>query len=75
MKTDRIDDILARYFQPDAEPGDLAKRVLAAARESARETGRLLERISIQATTGGVSLIRRPSPEHIDATNSTSPTL
>jgi len=58
MKTDRIDDILARYFQPDAEPGDLAKRVLAAARESARETGRLLDRISIQATPGGVSLIR-----------------
>ncbi len=58
MKTDRIDDILARYFQPDAGPGDLAKRVLAAARESARETGRLLDRISIQATQGGVSLIR-----------------
>jgi len=26
MKTDRIDDILKRYFQPDAEPGDLAKQ-------------------------------------------------
>jgi O-6-methylguanine DNA methyltransferase len=58
MKTDRIDDILKRYFQPDAEPGDLAKQVLAAARASARETGRLLDRISIQATAGGVSLIR-----------------
>jgi O-6-methylguanine DNA methyltransferase len=58
MKTDRIDDILKRYFQPDAEPGDLAKRVLAAARESAHETGRLLARISIQATPDGVSLIR-----------------
>ena len=23
MKTDRIDDILKRYFQPDAEPEDL----------------------------------------------------
>jgi O-6-methylguanine DNA methyltransferase len=58
MKTDRIDDILTRYFQPDAEPGDLAKRVLAAARESARESGRLLDRVSIQATPDGVSLIR-----------------
>jgi O-6-methylguanine DNA methyltransferase len=58
MKTDRIDDILKRYFQPDAEPGDLAKQVLMAARASARETGRLLDRISIQATPEGVSLIR-----------------
>jgi O-6-methylguanine DNA methyltransferase len=58
MKTDRIDDILKRYFQPDAEPGDLAKQVLMAARASARETGRLLDTISIQATPEGVSLIR-----------------
>ena len=58
MKTDRIDDVLKRYFQPDSEPGDLAKRVLGAARESARETSRLLDRLSIQATPGGVSLIR-----------------
>jgi O-6-methylguanine DNA methyltransferase len=58
MKTDHIDDILKRYFQPDAEPGDLAKQVLMAARASARETGRLLDTISIQATPEGVSLIR-----------------
>ena len=58
MKTDRIDDILKRYFEPNAEPGDLAKQVLAAARVSARETVRLLDRISIQATPDGVSLIR-----------------
>jgi len=58
MKTDRIDDILKRYFQPDAEPGDLAGQVLAAARASAREIGRLLNKISIQATPDGVSLIR-----------------
>jgi O-6-methylguanine DNA methyltransferase len=58
MKTDRIDLILKRYFQPDAEPGDLAKQVLMAARASARETGRLLDGISIQATPDGVSLIR-----------------
>jgi len=58
MKMDRIDDILKRYFQPDAEPGDLAKQVLMAARASARETGRFLDGISIQATSEGVSLIR-----------------
>jgi O-6-methylguanine DNA methyltransferase len=58
MKTDRIDDILKRYFQPEVEPGDLAKRVLTAARASARETSRLLGKISIQATPDGVSLIR-----------------
>lgn len=58
MKADRIDDILKRYFQPDAGPGDLAKRVLTAARASARETGRLLDGISIQATPEGVSMIR-----------------
>jgi O-6-methylguanine DNA methyltransferase len=58
MKTDRIDDILKQYFQPDAEPGDLAEQVLMAARASARETGRLLDRLSIQATAEGVSLIR-----------------
>jgi len=58
MKTDRIDDILKRYFQPDAETGDLARRVLASARASARETGRLLDSLSIQATPEGVSLIR-----------------
>lgn len=58
MKTDRIDDILKRYFQPDAEPGDLARQVLTAARASAREQSRLLDKISIQATPDGVSLIR-----------------
>jgi O-6-methylguanine DNA methyltransferase len=58
MKTDHVEEILKKYFQPDAGPGDLAKRVLAAARASARETGRLLDKISIQATPDGVSLIR-----------------
>jgi O-6-methylguanine DNA methyltransferase len=58
MKTDRIDDILKRYFRPDVAPGDLARQVLTAARASARETGRLLDKISIQATPDGVSLIR-----------------
>ncbi len=58
MKTDRVDEILKRYFQPDAGAGDLARQVLRAARESAREAGRLLDKISIQTTPRGVSLIR-----------------
>ena len=47
MKKDSVDDILARYFAPDADAGDLAKQVLTAARESARQTSRLLDKISI----------------------------
>jgi O-6-methylguanine DNA methyltransferase len=58
MKTDRMDDILKGYFQPAAGSGGMAKRVLSAARVSAREADRLLDRISIQATPWGVSLIR-----------------
>ena len=58
MKTSPIDEILKRYFQPDADPGDLAKQVLLAARESARESTKLLDRLAIQATTDGISLIR-----------------
>lgn len=58
MKTDSVDEILKRYFQPDAGAGDLARQVLRAARESARESGRLLDKISIQTTPRGVSLIR-----------------
>jgi O-6-methylguanine DNA methyltransferase len=58
MKTSGMDDILKRYFAPEAEVGDLARQVLMAARASARETSRLLDRLSIQATARGVSLIR-----------------
>jgi O-6-methylguanine DNA methyltransferase len=58
MKTSSIDEILKRYFQSEAEPGDLAKQVLLAARESARESPKLLDRLAIQATTDGISLIR-----------------
>ncbi len=58
MKTDRMDLILKRYFEPDAEPGNLAGPVLRAARRSAQESGRLLDTISIQATPRGISLIR-----------------
>ncbi len=58
MKKPSVDDVLTRYFAPDADAGDLAKQVLTAARESARPSGRLLDRISIQTTPLGVSLIR-----------------
>ncbi len=58
MKKPDVDDILTRYFAPDAEAGNLAKQVLTAARESARQSSRLLDKISIQTTPQGVSLIR-----------------
>jgi len=58
MKTDHVDEILKRYFQPDADQSDLARRVLQAAREPARDARRLLDTIAIDATTRGVSLIR-----------------
>ena len=58
MKKPSVDDILTRYFAPDAEAGDLAKQVLTAARESPRQSSRLLDKISIQTTPQGVSLIR-----------------
>jgi len=58
MKKPSVDDILTRYFAPDGEAGDLAKQVLTAARESARQSSRLLDKISIQTTPQGVSLIR-----------------
>jgi len=58
MKKSDVDDILTRYFAPDAGAGNLAKQVLTAARESARQSSRLLDKISIQTTPQGVSLIR-----------------
>jgi O-6-methylguanine DNA methyltransferase len=58
MKTDSVDEILKRYFQPEAGAGDLARQVLRAARESARYGSRLLDKISIQTTPQGVSRIR-----------------
>jgi O-6-methylguanine DNA methyltransferase len=58
MKTVLTDDMLKGYFQPDAEPGQLARQVLLAARASARESEKLLDRLAIQATAEGISLIR-----------------
>ena len=58
MKRDNVDEILMRYFAPAADAGDLAGRVLQAARDSARQTTRLLDSLSIQTTPRGVSLIR-----------------
>ena len=58
MKRDSVDEILMRYFAPAADAGHLAGRVLRAARDSARQTTRLLDSLSIQTTPRGVSLIR-----------------
>src|SRR5207302_1920394 len=43
---------------PDAAPGELARQVLLAARASAQASEKLLDRLAIQATTEGISLIR-----------------
>ena len=40
MKKDSVDDMLARYFAPDVDAGDLARQVLEAAREIPFEIGR-----------------------------------
>ena len=58
MKTVLTDDMLKGYFKPDAGPGELARQVLLAARASAQESEKLLDRLAIQATTEGISLIR-----------------
>lgn len=55
---DRLDNLLEDYFKPDPTPSDLTRRVLAAGREAEEELGRLEKRLSIQATSRGVSLIR-----------------
>ena len=58
MKTVLTDDMLKGYFKPEGEPGELARRVLLAARASAQASEKLLDRLAIQATTDGISLIR-----------------
>ena len=58
MKTVLTDDMLKGYFKPDAAPGELARQVLLAARASAQASEKLLDRLAIQATAEGISLIR-----------------
>lgn len=63
---DRLDRILAESFQPQPVPEGFARRIVARAAEAGRELDRLLDRLAVQATPRGVSLIRpgrQPEPE------------
>jgi len=55
---DRLDQLLARYFRPEAAPPGLTRRVVTATRESEAGLARLERSLAIQATPRGVSLIR-----------------
>jgi O-6-methylguanine DNA methyltransferase len=56
---DRLDDVLARHFSPVAPPPALARRVLAAVRAAETEGDPLIERLAVEATSRGISRIRR----------------
>ena len=55
---DRLDDLLTGYFRPDMTPADLATRIARSARAVGADLGELGNRLAIQATPHGVSLIR-----------------
>src|SRR6266542_1566114 len=55
---DRLDDLLTGYFRPDVTPADLATRIARSARVVSADLGELGNRLAIQATPHGVSLIR-----------------
>ncbi len=55
---DRLDDLLTGYFRPDVTPADLATRIARSARAVSADLGELGNRLAIQATPHGVSLIR-----------------
>ena len=71
MKRDSVDEILTRYFEPATDAGDLARRVLQAARESAWQTTRLLDSLSIRrreraCPSSGRSDSSGPPPRRLD---------
>ena len=55
---DRLDALLTGYFRPDVTPADLATRIARSARAVGADLGELGNRLAIQATPHGVSLIR-----------------
>ncbi|MBI4609548.1 MAG: methylated-DNA--[protein]-cysteine S-methyltransferase [Candidatus Rokubacteria bacterium] len=55
---DRLDDLLAAHFTPEAAPPGLASRVLTRARGAEDDARKLLDEIEIGATDRGVCLIR-----------------
>ncbi|MBI2527833.1 MAG: methylated-DNA--[protein]-cysteine S-methyltransferase [Candidatus Rokubacteria bacterium] len=58
MDPDRLDRVLAAYFQPAPLPEGFARRMLESAAAADRATGGLVERLAVHATARGVSLIR-----------------
>ncbi|PWU22330.1 MAG: cysteine methyltransferase [Candidatus Rokuibacteriota bacterium] len=55
---DRLDEVLGDYFRPREVPRDLARCVVEAERRAATDLCEIVERLKIQATSRGVSLIR-----------------
>jgi len=58
MDPDRLDRMLAAYFQPEPLPEGFARRMIESAAAADRATGGLMERLAVHATARGVSLIR-----------------
>ena len=55
---DRLDDLLRSFFRPGEMPAELLSRVVRSARTADAGLGELEKRLSIQATSRGVSLVR-----------------
>lgn len=58
MIPDRLDRMLLDDFRPEPLPGGFAERVAAAADSAGREIGRLVDRLAVEASPRGVTLIR-----------------
>lgn len=58
MNSDEFEQMLAEYFRPAPIPAALAGAVVRRATSAQREANALLERLAVQATPRGVSLIR-----------------
>jgi O-6-methylguanine DNA methyltransferase len=57
-KSDPLDLLLSDYFRPEAASAALARRIAAATRESDAVLDRLEDRLGIEATPRGISLVR-----------------
>jgi|SRR5262245_15015199 len=57
-KTDHLDLLLTDYFRPEAAAPGLARRLASAVGESSAALERLEQRLGIEATSEGISLVR-----------------
>jgi len=55
---DSLDRMLAEYFTPEAAPAGLARQIVAKAKAIGLDTARVLDRLALEATPRGISLIR-----------------